>query len=173
MIQLCYAEARAKPIAAGELVALDTDAIGCHGYYSDFSRTFLAGDGKASGEQQTLYRTAQEQLEHNIALLRTGLTFREFAEQQWQIPDIYAPNRYLVTLHGMGLAGEYPLIGHLQDWDATGDDGVFESNMTLCIEAFIGRADGGEGVKLEEHVILTDDGVERLSKYPFDDRLGV
>ena len=168
-----FQECSAKPIEAGELVALDTDAIGCHGYYSDFSRTFLAGDGKATGEQQTLYRTAQEQLEHNIDLLRTGLTFREFAEQQWQIPEIYAPNRYLVTLHGMGLAGEYPLIGHLQDWDATGDDGVFESNMTLCIEAFIGRADGGEGVKLEEHVILTDDGVERLSQYPFDDRLGV
>lgn len=52
----------------------------------------------------------------------------------------------------------------MQNWDATGDDGVFESNMTLCIEAFIGRAGGDEGVKFEEHVILTDDGVERLSQ---------
>jgi len=42
-----FQETSSKVIAAGELVCLDTDAIGCHGYYADRSRTFLAGEGLA------------------------------------------------------------------------------------------------------------------------------
>ena len=71
----------------------------------------------------------------------------------------------------MGLAGEHPTIRQRVDWDAVGEGGIFEPNMTLCFESFIGHEDGGEGVKLEEHVILTERGVERLSTYGYDDRL--
>ena len=40
--------------------------------------------------------------------------------------------------------------------------------MTLCIESYVGRVGGGEGVKLEEQVLVTETGVERLSKFPFE-----
>ena len=43
--------------------------------------------------------------------------------------------------------------------------------MTLCIESFIGHEDGGEGVKLEEQVLITESGVERLSRFPYEERL--
>ncbi len=166
-----FQETSDKPIAAGELVALDTDAIGCHGYYTDFSRTFLAGDGKPSPAQKRLYGYAFEQLEHNIALLAPGLGFRDFAERAWAIPPDYMPHRYLVSVHGNGLAGEYPLIRHLVDWDAVGEGGHFQAGMTVCVESFIGHRDGGEGVKLEEQVLITETGLERLSTYGYDDRL--
>jgi Xaa-Pro aminopeptidase len=39
--------------------------------------------------------------------------------------------------------------------------------MTLCVESFIGAQGGREGVKLEEQVIVTETGVERMSSYPF------
>ena len=39
--------------------------------------------------------------------------------------------------------------------------------MTLCVESFIGSEGGREGVKLEEQVLVTENGVERLSSYPF------
>src|SRR5262249_54101456 len=35
-----FQEAGERVIEAGDLVAVDTDVVGCHGYYSDFSRTF-------------------------------------------------------------------------------------------------------------------------------------
>ncbi len=38
-----FNEASGRKIRPGELVALDTDTIGCYGYYSDFSRTFRCG----------------------------------------------------------------------------------------------------------------------------------
>ena len=64
-------------IRAGDLVAHDTDVIGPHGYYADFSRTFLCGEDRPTPEQRTLYRLAHEQIQHNMALIKPGRTFRE------------------------------------------------------------------------------------------------
>ena len=43
-----------------------------------------------------------------------------------------------------------------------------EPGMTLCVESFIGSEGGREGVKLEEQVLVTDTGIERLSAYRFE-----
>ena len=43
--------------------------------------------------------------------------------------------------------------------------------MTLCIESFIGHEEGGEGVKLEQQVLVTETGFELMSTFPFDERL--
>jgi Xaa-Pro aminopeptidase len=40
--------------------------------------------------------------------------------------------------------------------------------MTLCVESFIAVEGGREGVKLEEQVLITETGVERLSTFPFE-----
>jgi Xaa-Pro aminopeptidase len=168
-----FQETSERVIEPGDLVALDTDAVGCYGYYSDFSRTFLAGDGRPSGTQRTLYGLAQEQIEYNMALLKPGLGFREFAESAWPIPAPYQKHRYLGVVHGCGMTGEYPIIAHAMDWDSIGhdDDAVFVPGMSVCVQSFIGHEDGGEGVKLEEQVLITDEGIERLSVYGYDERL--
>lgn len=166
-----FQESSAKRMQAGELVCLDTDVVGPYGYYSDFSRTFLCGDGRPSDHQRTLYQLAHEQIHHDAELLQPGHTFREIAEKAWTIPDRFRANRYFVLAHGCGMTGEYPYILHLQDFLDSGYDGVVEENMTLCIESYLGAPDGGEGVKLEEQYLITADGPERLSTYPFDDRL--
>ena len=41
--------------------------------------------------------------------------------------------------------------------------------MTLCVESFIGTEGGKEGVKLEEQVLITEAGAERLSSYQMDE----
>jgi len=41
--------------------------------------------------------------------------------------------------------------------------------VTLCVESFIATRDGREGVKLEEQVLITETGCERLSSYPFEE----
>ena len=40
--------------------------------------------------------------------------------------------------------------------------------MTLCVESYVGPDDGGEGVKLEEQILVTEDGIELLSTYPLE-----
>jgi Xaa-Pro aminopeptidase len=55
--------------------------------------------------------------------------------------------------------------------EAGGNDGVLEAGMTICVESYIGEVGGDEGVKLEQQVLVTDDGVELLSTFPFDEEL--
>ena len=165
-----FQEAGRREIGNGDLVALDTDVVGCFGYYADFSRTFLCGPGKPTGEQRKLYRLALEQVHANVALIRPGMTFRELSETAWPIPESYVDNRYFVLAHGVGMTGEYPYILHAQDF-ASGYDGVIEPNMTLCVESYIGAKDATEGVKLVEQVLVTESGVEPLSRFPFDEAL--
>ena len=38
--------------------------------------------------------------------------------------------------------------------------------MTLCVESYIGTSGGHEGVKLEEQILITEDGHEKLTNYP-------
>jgi hypothetical protein len=40
--------------------------------------------------------------------------------------------------------------------------------MTLCVEALVGEEDGDFCIKLEDQVLITEDGFENLTFYPFD-----
>jgi len=166
-----FQECSAKTIAEGELLAFDTDVNAAFGYYADISRTWLVGDVAPTGEQRRLYAHAHAEIEHNLALMEPGMAFREYAERAWRIPDEFYANRYFVVAHGVGLSGEYPYIAHARDFDEKGYDGTIEPGMTFCIESYIGAKGGDEGVKLEEQVLVTEQGVERLSSYPFESAL--
>ena len=43
--------------------------------------------------------------------------------------------------------------------------------MVLCIESYVGAVGETDGVKLEQQVLVTDEGHEQLSTYPYDERL--
>jgi Xaa-Pro dipeptidase len=166
-----FQETGDKPIEPNELVALDTDVVGCYGYYCDFSRTFHAGPAEPSSGQKELYRHAHEQVHHNMDVIRPGMTFREYAEKAWPIPERFVANRYFVSAHGCGMTGEYPFLCHGIDFAEAGYDGVVEPGMTICVESYIGEEGGDEGVKLEEQCLVTDRGLEPLSRFPFEDSL--
>jgi Xaa-Pro aminopeptidase len=166
-----FNEASDKKVRAGDLIALDTDTIGCFGYYSDFSRTFHCGPGKPSGAQKSLYQMSYDQVQHNMSIIKPGLSFREIAERAWEIPEKYRTLRYTSVMHGCGMHGEAPFITHLDSFDKYGSAGVVTPNMVLCIESYIGEVDGQDGVKLEEEVVVTPTGVELISRYPFEEDL--
>jgi Xaa-Pro dipeptidase len=166
-----FQETGDKPIEPNELIALDTDVVGCYGYYCDFSRTFHVGPDAPSNAQKELYRHAHEQVHHNMEIIRPGMTFREYADEAWTIPERYVANRYFVSAHGCGMTGEYPYLCHRMDFPDAGYDGVIEPGMTICIESYIGEEGGDEGVKLEQQCLVTDRGLEPLSHFPFEDRL--
>ena len=164
-------EATDRRINAGELVALDTDMIGPFGYSADISRTWLCGDGPSSPRQRDVYRIAYDEIRHNMSILRAGVSFKEFSEQALAKPDEYIARRYPCVAHGIGMSDEYPKIAYIQDWEDWGYDGIFEENMTICIESYTGSDRGGEGVKLEEMVLVTASGCEPLSSFPFEEEL--
>lgn len=163
-----FRESSMRTINESDLVSFDTDLIGPYGYCADISRSWVCGDVRPSDEQRRLYANAVEEIEHNKALIKPGITHREIAERAWQIPDEFWPNRYSSIIHGVGLCDEAPAIKHARDFKQRGYDGVIEAGMTLCVESYIGSAGGIEGVKLEEQVLVTEDGCEQLSIYPLE-----
>jgi len=166
-----FNEASSRVVRPGDLVALDTDTIGCNGYYSDFSRTFFCGPGGPTPEQKNLYRMAYEQVQHNISILRPGMSYREVAENAWSIPARYYDARYPSVIHGVGMHGETPMVAHKGDFDTYSGDGTLEPGMVVSVESYIGKPGGAEGVKLEDEVLITDSGAEMLSRYPYDEAL--
>ena len=166
-----FQECSNRVIEPGDLVAFDTDMVGPLGYLADLSRSWVCPGRRPTPEQRRLYETAQEQVLTNIELIRPGLSFREYVERAWPIPDAYLPNRYSMTLHGSGMVDEYPTITHAVDWEEWGFEGHFEENMVLSVESYIGAVGGKEGVKLEEQVVVTAGGAVRMSSTPFTDAL--
>jgi Xaa-Pro aminopeptidase len=166
-----FQETGERRVQEGDLVALDTDVVGSHGYYCDFSRTFHAGPGEPTARQRELYRYAHEQVRANLEVLRPSLAFREYAERAWPVPERFLANRCFCSAHGCGMTGEYPYLYHLVDFDEAGYDGVLEPGMTICVEGYIGEDGGEEGVKLEQQALIRDDGIELLSTFPFEQTL--
>ena len=160
-----FRECSMRPIEKGELVSFDTDLIGPYGYCADISRAWVCG-AKPSPEQADLHARALEQIRHNTEMLKPGLTFREASMGAYKVPEAFVALRYPSLIHGVGLADEWPSIKHREDYEAKGFDGVLVPGMTLCVESFVGREGGREGVKLEEQVLITETGVETLSSYP-------
>ena len=156
----------------GDLVCLDTDAIGYEGYAVDFSRSFLCGDNKSSDEQRRLYGLAREQLEANAEAMRPGVAYEELADKAWPVPEEHQDSRYYCVGHGLGMSGEFPNIPHRRPGKPYPIVGHIEPGMVICLESYIGSKKSGQGVKLENQYLVRETGIERLSHYHFDDRLG-
>jgi len=168
-----FQECGNRVIDAGDLVCFDTDMVGPCGYLADVSRSYVCPGRKPSDAQHRLYALAQAQILHNMSLLRAGLTFREFSEKCWNVPDAFVANRYMMMVHGVGLVDEYPSIAYVEDYPAWGYDGVFAENMVVSVESYIGERGGAEGVKLEQQVLVTADGAKPFSKAPLEDALEI
>ena len=162
-----------RRVEAGDLVAFDTDMVGPLGYLADISRTFVCPGKAPTANQRMLYDIAQEQILTNIDLIKPGLSFKEFGEKCWPVPDEYVPNRYMMMIHGAGLVDEYPTVAYAADYADWGYDGEFIENMVVCVESYIGAVGGGEGVKLEQQVLITPTGAEPMSSAPMVDALTV
>jgi len=166
-----FQEAGSRKVQAGELVAFDSDMVGPLGYLADISRTLLCPGKPPTAEQRKLYDIAQEQILTNIELIKPGLSFKEFGEKCWPVPDEYVPNRYMMMIHGAGLVDEFPTVAYAADYDDWGYDGYFQENMVVCVESYIGAAGGQEGVKLEQQVLITSTGAVPMSSDPMIDVL--
>ncbi|MBD9446319.1 MULTISPECIES: Xaa-Pro peptidase family protein [unclassified Rhizobium] len=151
----------------GEMISFDTDMIGPYGYCADLSRSWTCGHVAMNDRQRELYSAALDQIEHNLSIIRPGMTFVEFNERSWRIPEKYQPYRYTLAVHGTGMADEWPGILLHPDFDQN-FGGFIEENMVLNVESLIAEA-GSESIKLETQVLVTSRGAERLDSFPWED----
>jgi Xaa-Pro dipeptidase len=160
-----YQECSDRVCQAGEMISFDTDMIGPYGYCADLSRSWTCGYTPMNCTQQCLYDTALDQIQHNLELVRPGVSFAEFNDKSWRIPEPNIPYRYSLAVHGVGMADEWPVIPLHVDWGPGAMSGRFEQGMVVCVESLIAE-EGSESIKLETQVLVTETGCERLDSFP-------
>jgi len=142
------------------------------GVYSDMTRTYVVGD--VPEELREYHRLCKEALERTTEAAGPGVNGRALMQIAC---DIFAEHGYPTQLtkkpgevldsgffhslgHGVGLEV------HERPWmSVTGDDLVPGDVITL--EPGLYRAGFG-GLRLEDILIVTDDGVEVVTQYPYD-----
>ena len=166
-----FQECGPRVIQNNEIIAFDTDLIGCYGMCADISRTWWLGDRDPTPEMQRLYRFAHEHIMTNIELCKPGVSFKELSFGGHQMTEEFMDQRYGVRMHGVGLCDEWPSIKHPVDWRGGTFDYNLEPGMMLCVEALVATEGGEFSIKLEDQILITETGYENLTKYPFDARL--
>lgn len=162
-----YQECSDYEVKTGEMISFDTDMIGPYGYCADLSRSWICGHVSMNKKQKEIYFAARNQIEHNLGILKPGLSFEEFNVKSWRIPEKYQPYRYTLALHGTGMADEWPGVFLHPDFDRN-CSGVIERDMVLNVESLIAE-EGSESVKLETQVLITATGAERLDTFPWEE----
>ena len=162
-----FQECSSRQVADGDVVAFDTDLVGAYGMMTDISRTWVCGDAPPTDEARHAHDLAVEQLSRNVELVRPGTTFHELTHRAWFPPE-EDYRHYSCLFHGVGQCDEFPTIVFPSAWEASGYDGVLEPGMVLTVEAYVGARSGGQGVKLEDQVLVTEDGCENLSPWTLD-----
>ena len=163
-------EASERKIESGDLMGFDTDMVGPLGYFADLSRTFHCGPAKPSKRQKELYRLAHAEVEYNLALIKPGITFSELQQRAFPIAEEFQANAYPCIIHGVGMCDEYPHLHPAFRGPLPYNDTI-AAGMVLCVESYIGAQNERDGVKLEQQVLVTDDGCELLTTFPYEESL--
>jgi Xaa-Pro aminopeptidase len=145
-------ESNGRRMLAGELVVMDYG--GSLDYMTmDITRTWPVS-GRFTPEQLRAYRTVLEAQKAIIAAIRPGVTretVRTLAEA------IYRKNgfdpRYAYVGHYVGLS-----VHDVGDWNLP-----FQAGMVLAIEPIIDLPDKQLHVRIEDTLLVTDNGAEVLS----------
>ena len=154
-----------------EIVAFDTDLVGSYGICIDISRTWWIGDEKPRPDMIDAMKHAHEHIMTNMELLKPGVMIPELTERCHRLHDKFQAQKYGCMMHGVGLCDEWPLVAYPDRAVPGAFDYALEPGMTLCVEVLAGEVGGDFSIKLEDQVLITETGNERLTTYPFDGAL--
>ncbi len=166
-----FQECGPRIVQNNEIVAFDTDLIGSYGICIDISRTWWVGDAKPTNAMVYAMRHAHEHIMTNMALMKPGVSLKELAFGGHQLDHDFQKLKYGCKMHGVGLCDEWPLVVYPDNWKDGAFDYVLEPGMVLCVEALVSPEGGDFSIKLEDQVLVTEDGFENLTRYPFDPAL--
>ena len=114
---------------------------------------------------------AHEHIMTNMEMLKPGVMIPELTANCHRLDDQFQAQKYGCLMHGVGLCDEWPLVAYPDLAVEGAYDYPLEPGMVLCVEAAVGAVGGDFSIKLEDQVLITEDGYENLTSYPFDARL--
>ena len=78
-----------------------------------------------------------EHMQHNMQLLKPGITPRELCEQGHVLDPQYQKQKYGSMMHGVGLCDEWPIVTYPDRWQDGAFEQPLEAGMVLCVEALV------------------------------------
>jgi len=166
-----FQECGLRIVQNNEIVAFDTDLVGAYGICIDISRTWWIGDEKPRADMIEAMKIGVEHIETNMQMLKPGVNIQDLSRNCHPLPAQYQNLKYGCMMHGVGLCDEWPLVAYPDQMVDGAFDYELQAGMTLCVEALISPEGGDFSIKLEDQVLITEDGFENLTKYPHDPRL--
>jgi Xaa-Pro aminopeptidase len=141
------------------------------GYRTCYYRCFAVGS--ASTAQRDAYTRCREYMDVAIAAVRPGATTADIV-QLWPRAEEFgfANEEAAFALqygHGVGLSiWEKPIFSRLVSLD---HPEVLEPGMVFALETYWPASDGWSAARIEEEVVVTEDGCEVITKFPAEELL--
>ena len=155
-----------RELARGDVLWVDV-GISYQGVHSDFGRTWIVGQ-EPDARQRDQFERWRSILGAVLAVTRAGataadLTAAAIAAADGVVP--WMPHFYLG--HGLGIdSAEAPFVG--SDLGEAFDASlVLAGGMVLVLEPIVWD-DGAAGYRSEEVLLITEDGWEPMTDYPYD-----
>ena len=149
-----------RHLQSGDMLIIDWGAnVG--GYFSDLTRTFAIGE-----PEDELKLVAQTVMQANTAareIAGPGVTAQEIDRAARKVIEDAGYGGYFIHRTGHGLGME----GHEAPYIREGNSLPLEPGMTFTIEPGI-YIPGRGGVRIEDDVVITDQGLRSLSDLPRD-----
>jgi Xaa-Pro aminopeptidase len=139
------------------------------GYRTCYYRTFAISS--ASPGLVDAYKRCRYYLDAAIDIIKPGVTTAEVASlwpraQEFGFPDEEAAFA-LQFGHGVGLSiWEKPIISRLVSLD---NPEVIEEGMVFALETFWPASDGWQAARIEEQLVVTEDGAEVITRFPAEE----
>ena len=161
------------PILPGETVIADLfpfdKETGC---YADMTRTFVVGE--PSDEAREWHRLAREALDRSLEAIRPGVEGKAVHRVACEVfQDAGYPTQLTKQPGEVLLDGFYHSLGHGVGLDVHEEPGLGRNGTALvagdvvAVEPGLYRQGVG-GCRLEDLVLVTEDGCENLTSFPYD-----
>lgn len=152
-----------RVLQTGDIVVLDIGGTFGPGYHSDCTRTYVVGGPDAQGNEDftQLYDALYAAQLAAVAQARPGVTAESVDRAARSVIEAAGYGEQFIhrTGHGIGLST------HEEPFIMAGNDLILEPGMAFSIEPGI-YIDGVHGARIEDIVVITDNGCETLNNQP-------
>jgi Xaa-Pro aminopeptidase len=147
-------------IEAGDPVVVDIGGTTADGYCSDETRTYIAGD-RPPAEFAAYYDVLEDAQRAACEAVRPGISAASIDAVARDLISAAGFGEYFVhrTGHGIGLEE------HEDPYIVAGNDEPLEPGMAFSVEPGI-YLPGRHGARIEDILVVTDDGAEPLNREP-------
>ena len=147
-----------RRVQPGDVLLIDFGTT-FQGYVSDITRTFAVGEPLA-GRQRDVYEAVKAANAAGVAVVRPGAACQDVDRTARQVIDEAGFGEYFIhrTGHGIGLEG------HERPYIVEGNEALLQPGMTFTVEPGI-YIPGEIGVRIEDNVVVTPEGVECLTTF--------